>query len=316
MKTYLALEEGSVVESSPAVANFWIYSDPDDAEKRELLDSLRIDEHALESALDPDEVSRVEFPPDHAFVIWKRPSMESSPQQFSFEVSSVGIFLNPRRLTMILGKGDPPSFTSKEFQSVGSLNDLTLRFLLSSTRHYFEHLKVIKQLTRELQAKLNTSLENQYLLQMFALAESLTYYLNAIEANAAVLSRLRAHSETIGFSERELEILDDLSIEHQQCYKQTEITSSVLSTLMDARGTLVNNNMNVLLKNLTIINVIFLPLNLLASIGGMSEFTDMTRNVDWKVSYSLLIVAMGGLGWLTWRYLVSRIDRWVARAGR
>jgi magnesium transporter len=192
---------------------------------------------------------------------------------------------------------------------------LTLRFLLGSTRHYFEDLKVIKQLTRELQTKLNTSLENQYLLQMFALAESLTYYLNAIEANAAVLSRLRAHSETIGFSERELEILDDLSIEHQQCYKQTEITSSVLSTLMDARGTLVNNNMNVLLKNLTIINVIFLPLNLLASILGMSEFTDMTRSVDWRVSYSLLIVAMGALGWLTWRYLVRRIDRWVARAG-
>ena len=316
MKTFLALKEGSVVECSPEAANFWIYSDPADAEKRELLDSLRIDEHALESALDPDEVSRVEFPPDHAFIIWKRPSRASSQQQFSFEVSSVGIFLNPRRLTMILGKGDPPSFTSKEFQSIGSLNDLTLRFLLGSTRHYFEDLKVIKQLTRELQTKLNTSLENQYLLKMFALAESLTYYLNAIEANAAVLSRLRAHSETIGFSERELEILDDLSIEHQQCYKQTEITSSVLSTLMDARGTLVNNNMNVLLKNLTIINVIFLPLNLLASILGMSEFTDMTRSVDWKVSYSLLIVAMGALGWLTWRYLVRRIDRWVARAGR
>jgi Mg2+ and Co2+ transporter CorA len=39
----------------------------------------------------------------------------------------------------------------------------------------------------------------------------------------------------------------------------------------------VNNNMNVLLKNLTIINVIFLPLNLIAGIGGMSEFSMMTK---------------------------------------
>ncbi len=31
---------------------------------------------------------------------------------------------------------------------------------------------------------------------------------------------------------------------------------------MDARGNLVNNNMNTLLKNLTLINVVFLPLNL------------------------------------------------------
>jgi magnesium transporter len=68
---------------------------------------------------------------------------------------------------------------------------------------------------------------------------------------------------------------------------------------MDARGNLVNNNMNTLLKNLTLINVVFLPLNLIASIGGMSEFSMMTQGIDWRISYALLGVVMLLIGWLT-----------------
>jgi magnesium transporter len=47
------------------------------------------------------------------------------------------------------------------------------------------------------------------------------------------------------------------------------------------------------------INVVFLPLNLIAGIGGMSEFSMMTHGVDWKVSYSLFLIAMVLIGLLT-----------------
>ncbi len=68
---------------------------------------------------------------------------------------------------------------------------------------------------------------------------------------------------------------------------------------MDARGNLVNNNMNILLKRLTVINVIFLPLNLIASIGGMSEFSMMTNGMPWQISYSLFGLGMLAIGWFT-----------------
>ena len=85
--------------------------------------------------------------------------------------------------------------------------------------------------------------------------------------------------------------------------------TTVLSGLMDARGTIVNNNVNVLLKNLTLINIIFLPLNLIASIGGMSEFSAFTKSVGWKISYSLFSLGMVLLGWATWVLLVRAIDQ-------
>lgn len=309
MKNQFEICQGGLVQSDSAAANILVYAAPGVAEKEELLKILQFDAHDLESALDPDEISRVEFNPEGIFIIWKRPNRASFEEMLKFEVSSVGVFLQPDRMTVIVNE-DAPLFTAgKEFRDVTSLNNMLLRFLLHTTRHYLDHLKVIKQLTGELERKLSLSMENRYLLQMFGLSESLIYYLSALESNAVVLKRLRANANRIGFSEEEQETMDDIIIEHDQCRKQTEIYSSILSGLMDARGNVVNNNMNVLLKNLTLINVVFLPLNLIASIGGMSEFSAMMKGMDWRISYSLFMLAMAVLGWITWAFLVRKIER-------
>lgn len=309
MKEYYELKGGCVVLSNQTEGKIVVYALPNESEKKELLETLQIDQHTLDSALDPDEISRVEFLNNYLSIIWKRPNTFAFKEQLSFEVSSLGIFLNKEKVTMILGESTIP-FASKEFNGINSLHSFVLRFLLQTIHHFLGHLKGIRQINAELQAKLNLSMENQYLLQMFNLSESLIYYLNALEANASALTKLRGNVEKIGFSKEEQEMLDDIMIEHQQCSKQTQIYSSVLSGLMDARGNIINNNMNILLKNLTLINVVFLPLNLIAGIGGMSEYTRITEHViDWRIAYSLFLVGMIALGLLTWVLLVRQVNR-------
>jgi len=73
----------------------------------------------------------------------------------------------------------------------------------------------------------------------------------------------------------------------------------------------------VIILNLTIINVVFLPLNLIASIGGMSEFSMMTKGFNWRIAYMLLSLAMLILGWATWWWLTRVSDqRHLGGAGR
>lgn len=305
MKTFYEIKDGVLAPSTEELGNVVVYSGLDEAEKQQLKDSLNITRHDLDSAFDPDEVSRVEFTTDHIYIIWKRPDNVSFEHELKFKVSSVGLFLQQNKLIVILGDSNDP-FINSEFKKITSLSSVVLKFFLYSIHHYLAHLKVIKQLTTELQTKLNVSAENRYLIQMFALGESLIYYINALETNSSVLNKLRSNTDKMGLSREEIEGMDDIIIEHQQCSRQTEIYSSVLSGLMDARGSIINNNMNVLLRNLTIINVVFLPLNLIASIGGMSEFSMMTRFMSWKVSYSLFMVAMVVLGWLIWVLLIKK----------
>lgn len=170
--------------------------------------------------------------------------------------------------------------------------DVLLDLLFNNIHHYLGHLKVIKLVARELQQKFNASMQNQHLVQMFNLSESLIYYINALHSNGAVLTRLRNHAEKQHFSSEAIGLIDDLIIENNQCYKQAEIYSTVFSGLIDARGNLMNNSMNNLLRKLTLINVVFLPLNLIASIGGMSEFSMMTAGTPWWVSYPAFLAVM------------------------
>ncbi len=308
MKQVFALRDGRMVQSDSQGGGIVVYASPDESEKRQLLETVSIDPHTLESALDPDEVSRVEFVADQVFIIWKRPNRASFEQRLKFEVSSAGLFLGRDRLTVILADTSVP-FGGRDFENVSTVTDVVLQFMLHTIRHFLDHLKAVKRLTADLQARVNRSMGNEHLIHMFDLGESLTYYLNALEANGAVLTKLRTGADKLGLSPSQLATLDDIVVDHQQCVRQTQIYSSVLSGLMDARGNIVNNNMNILLKNLTLINVVFLPLNLVASIGGMSEFSNMTKGMDWRLAYSLFMVGMLGLGWLTWVYLVKRIDK-------
>jgi magnesium transporter len=68
---------------------------------------------------------------------------------------------------------------------------------------------------------------------------------------------------------------------------------------MDATVGFINVNQNKDLKRLTIISVIFMPLNLLAGIGGMSEFTMMTQGTPWPIAYSGFTIGLIAIGWIT-----------------
>lgn len=72
---------------------------------------------------------------------------------------------------------------------------------------------------------------------------------------------------------------------------------------MDATAGFLNVNQNKDLKRLTIISVVFMPINVLAGIGGMSEFTMMTKGVPWQVAYGIFIFVMIGVGALTYLFL-------------
>lgn len=308
MRQGFALEGGVVSDTAAGTGSITVYTNPTPEETRELIETLRIDEHTLASTLDPDEISRIEHEAGQTTVIWKRPNNFSFRTLQMFEVSSIGIFLRADRLTLVLGEETPP-FAERRSRPTPSLNDLVLELLLGSVHHYLGHLKVIKQMSRDLQTKLATSMANEYLLKMFALSESLIYYLNAIEANGGVLAKMKTLAGPMGLTGDQLKLLDDIIIENTQCARQTEIYASVLSGLMDARGNIINNNMNVLLKNLTLINVVFLPLNVIAGVGGMSEFSMMTQGIDWPIAYALFLAGLGTLGMGLWFALNRLINK-------
>jgi magnesium transporter len=72
---------------------------------------------------------------------------------------------------------------------------------------------------------------------------------------------------------------------------------------MDATVGFVNINQNKEVKRLTIISVVFMPLNILAGIGGMSEFSMMTQGIPWPMAYASFVVGLVIVAWITFLIL-------------
>ncbi len=86
-----------------------------------------------------------------------------------------------------------------------------------------------------------------------------------------------------------------------------------INFLMDATIGFININQNRRVTQLTMFSLVALPINILAGIGGMSEYSAMTAGIPMPLAYAAFAVIAGGLGWLTYRY-VRRADRKARRA--
>ena len=81
MKAYFEIKDELIVPSSPEKSTISVFTLPDENEKTEIVEILGIDRYDLDSALDPDEISRVEFIQDRVSVILKQPITASLEQK-------------------------------------------------------------------------------------------------------------------------------------------------------------------------------------------------------------------------------------------
>lgn len=250
-------------------ADIYVYAEPDEAEKAHLIGSLHIDEHTLNSSLDPDELGRVEFEADHMAVIIKKPKRYSSNDNFVFKVSSVGVFLFADKL-IVVTSADDFSWESRLFARMHSIKDVFLRTIFQCVIHFEEHLRVIRKISEELEKEFNTTISNKDLLYMFKLNKGLVYYLDAINSNSKVIERVKINSVKLSFDQEMNEFIDDLTIECNQCFQQADSYLEVLSSLISSWASIINNNLNIRIRRLTVVSICIMTPTFVVSLFSMN----------------------------------------------
>ena len=271
------IKDHKLVETDGKKAQVYVYTNPTADEQHFLIDKYQIDEHTLACALDPDELPRLEFEPKHTVLIYKRPKNYSGKDQLEFKVASVGMFLFKDKLVIVLAE-DIPLFVGKRFQSVSSIKDVFLKLIYNSISHYVEHLRIIHMISEEIEDKITDSMDNRYLLNLFSLVKSLVYYAEAITSNGFVFEKTRALAGRIGLDEKDVEMLDDIIVENRQCKTQADIYSNILAQLLDARASIVNNNLNQLMKKLNVVTIWMMVPTLVVSAYGMNVALPMAQH--------------------------------------
>jgi len=296
------LDTSRLIECEPHESLIDLYITPTAAELSQIHNDYQIDEHDLSSGLDVNELSRLEFEDDYVTLIIKTPERYISAANLLFKVHSMGVFLAKNKMIVITAE-DVGLFEGRQFARVKTLADILIKLLYTIISHFLGHLKVINMVSDEIEQKITTSMSNKYLLNMFSLEKSLVYYLDGINSNEKVIDKLRINARKLNFTEDNMDMIEDIIIENQQCQKQAEIYLNILTGLMDARGSIVNNNLSTLIKRLTILNLVFLPLTFLTGMFGMSEFTMMTQKIDWEISYTVFLIVSVVIGVVVFRIM-------------
>ena len=250
--------------------------------------------------LDVDERPRVEFDDDWTLVILRIPIV-SLNDGVPFHTVPLGIFITEKfTMTLCIKENEvlpikqrPP--VREQYREITDHMNFILRLFLRSGGLYLRYLKQINQMTASIEQDLEISIKNKELNKLLKMEKCLVYFITSIKANEIVLARLRNSKKII--TELNEDLFEDAVIENKQALEMAEIYSDIQSGMMDAFASVISNNLNVVMKQLTLISIILMIPTLIASIFGMNVPNFMEHSV-WSlpaIIFSSLLLSFLGV---------------------
>ena len=135
---------------------------------------------------------------------------------------------------------------------------------------------------------------------------------NILDTQRALSFLMRGKVLSAGQQDDTRQILRDI----ESLNSHTAFLFDNINFLMDATIGFININQNQRVSQLTVLGMVFMPINILAGIGGMSEFSMMTEGIPWPIAYGAFVVGAGLIGWGTYRLLQYLEVRKARGAGR
>lgn len=265
---------GGYIEINNPEKNCWInLINPNPQELSEISQNYDLPSDLLEDILDIDERPRVEFEDEYTLIILRIP-VEVKNNGVPFQTIPLGIFIKDHYTITIclqdnevLPIGQPANLREQYKQVTDSINFI-LRLFLRTGSLYLKYLKQINQLTKLIEQDLEKSIKNKELNKLLKMEKSLVFFITSIKSNEIVLAKLR-NSKKITTEINE-DLLEDAIIENKQALEMAQIYSDIQSGMMDAFASVISNNLNGVMKQLTIVSIILMIPTLVASMFGMN----------------------------------------------
>ncbi len=291
---------GGYLEIQKTEKGCWInVTQPTQEEIQRLSDEFQLPADTIQDILDADERPRVEFDDDWSLVIMRIP-VKNIYNGGPFHTVPLGIFMTEYyTVTLCLQNNEilpieQPSPFREQYRQITDVFNFILRLFLRTGNTYLRYLKQINQQTALIEQDLEQSIKNRELNKLLKMEKCLVYFITSIKANESVLARL--HNSKKIKTEINEDLFEDAMIENKQALEMAQIYSDIQSGMMDAFASVISNNLNVVMKQLTLISIILMIPTLIASIFGMNVPNYM-ENFFWAmpliIVFSLLLSFFG-----------------------
>lgn len=252
----------------------WIaLTDPTARELFSVTSELGIEMDALRAPLDEEEGARIEVEDDYTMMIFDIPTVEERNDREYYITIPCGIFITSDHIVTVCLEDTAILDSFMDGRVRNFWTNRRTRFMLQilnrSVTVYLQYLRMIDKKSDEFAEKMHETTENQALIDMLELQKSLVYISTSLRSNDIILERLRKVN-TLKFFQADEELLEDVLIDHKQAMEMADIYDSILSGTMDSYAAVISNNMNIVMKVLTIISIVMAVPTLIASAWGMN----------------------------------------------
>lgn len=248
---------------------------PDDEEF--LVNELNVPSYFLDDIRDKDERSRFEYDEGWQLIILRIPYVKEVRSRTPHTTIPLGIILKKGVCVTVCNHEtnmmiDFVSYQQKRNMGFTDSVDLVFRLFLSSAVWYLKRLKQINVLIEEAKQNLDRAIDNEDLISLSRLQDSLTYFITSIRGNETLLSKLKFK---LPVDELDADLIEDVTIEMNQARETTNIYAHILDSTMETYASIINNNMASVMKQMTSVSIILMFPTLIASIFGMNLINGM-----------------------------------------
>ncbi len=238
-----------------------------------LIDDYGLDSDFLKSSLDEEESSRVEQEEDQTLIIVDTAVSEVKDDTLIFYTIPLGIILTNHYVFTISSRenkviDDVVSGRLRNLQTQYR-TQFVLRLMMNITSSFLVYLKQIDKTSTAMQQKLHGAMKNVELIQMLELEKSLIYFSTSLKSNDVTMNKI-LRGRMVKLYEEDQELLEDVLIELKQAQEMASIYSGILSGVVEAFGSVISNNLNIVMWRLTIVTIILAIPTMVFSFYGMN----------------------------------------------
>ena len=230
MKTYWNFN-GNLNAISEWQPNCWIQvTCPTEQDQQELQERFQIPDYFLSDIADTDERARYEYDDGWMLIILRIPYVKEVRSRTPYTTVPLGI-IHKRDVTITVCNFetnmmiDFVSYQQKRGEGFTDYVDMIFRLFLSSAVWYLKRLKQINALIEKSKKNLDKEVNNESLIGLSRLQDSLTYFVTSIRGNENLLAKLKFKLQV---DELDADLIEDVNIEMSQARETTSIYSDIV----------------------------------------------------------------------------------------
>lgn len=273
LKIYKTVDEkGLFREVNKIEKGVWInLTNPTTQEINNLVNSIGVNEDFIKYSLDTEERARIDYEDDQTLILIDIPVQESTADYSTIPLGII-VVSDDYFITVCSQNADLIKDFSeskiKEFYTFKKTR-FTLQILYRNATYYLQYLKKINRETDRAESKLQKNLKNDELVKLLTVEKSLVYFTTSLKSNELVMEKL-LRGNILKLYEDDKDYLQDAIIENKQAIEMVTISRDILTGTTNAYASIISNNLNIVMKFLAAVTIVFSIPTIVSGIFGMN----------------------------------------------